>query len=231
MLVTECPAYFESLCRQMLLVSEGTTSTSILLNGLSVSFVLHLDAAIPHVFLTAAEQHKMCAYFSEVAAKAGSARLAGLPTGLQEHRIFETPIRMLTSIVAFAVPFFRLVSEDSGTTCETLLYYVYYRAGVMLALWLPFGAREVLEQVASAVALARVHREDPEAAKERANPEVRRALYQLSIRFSETLCCALCMNALFWLFCHELVERPSVSVYASSSAAGVDFTHLPRRHL
>ena len=185
----------------MLLMSQGAASTSILLNGLSIAFVLHLDSTLPYVFLTATEQQAMTSFFTRVASHAGGIRLAGQPTAMQTYRIYEGPVRLVSSLIAFGRPFAHVTAVGGGITCETMGYYLFYRAGVTLGLWLPYGARELLELLARCLALGSLHLQDADAARQRVKPELRLMLAGFVARFGETLFCAVAMNLTFGVFC------------------------------
>jgi len=111
----------------MMLMSQGSMSSEILLNGLSVAFVLSLDNIVPAVCLSAANQERIKEHFSQVAHEAAPQRAHPTQTS-----------RVLSSLFAFVVPFFFLTSHTSNLTCETLVPYVYYRAGVRYSMWLHF---------------------------------------------------------------------------------------------
>lgn len=185
----------------MLLVSQGMDSTSILLNGLSITFVLHLDSAIPAVFLTNTERHEILRYFSAIAKRVDGISFAGQVTQLQTSRPFESPVRLLSSMVAFTIPFFFVTGIGTGVHCETIVYYVYYRAGITFSLWVPWAARELFELIARAIALVELHAKDAATARRQVKPELMEFAANVAVRFVETLACAVLMNCTFGLFC------------------------------
>ena len=97
----------------MLLTVQGCTSTDIILNGLSVGFVLELDNAVADTFLDTETKEAIEVYFREV----GTRRLeAG--DKLPVRRRFEVEARFCVIIFAFLAGIRRIGLPGSMISCE-----------------------------------------------------------------------------------------------------------------
>jgi len=138
----------------MLLLVRGTTSSDILLNGLSVGFVLELDNAVPSVLLTEYMHEKIKMRYVEAMSgeqqrrRDEQQRQHGSDPVDQADVQSQTPraklVRFVAMMLAFSLGFYRMTGPQSGIPCEMMLYFAYYRVGLSYGIWTYFFINETI---------------------------------------------------------------------------------------
>ena len=122
----------------MLLITQGSSSSDILLNGLSIGFVLELDNAIPDCFLKVEAREEIERHFSAVVAKRASSDMSRV------MHVHERHARLVCLMAGFLYGFTRVTTVNHGISCETMLYFMYYHVSLLFAVWLPFAMQEAI---------------------------------------------------------------------------------------
>jgi len=149
----------------MLLVVRGTTSSDILLNGLSVGFVLELDNAVPNVFLSEYMHEKIKTHYAEAVKEEHQRRRdeyqhqhgsdpVELPDMTAQNRRGKL-VCFVTMMLAFTLGFYRMTGPESGIPCEMMLYFSYYRVGLFYGIWVAFCINETIAIVSRVSACLR----------------------------------------------------------------------------
>jgi hypothetical protein len=131
----------------VLLTSQGTDATSIVLNGLTVIFVLELDNRIPQVFVSLAENDMIKDTFRALFS-ADRRRLRELirqdPMCTETFRTIldQYPNPRLVTVAASSVCYASLVSGFNRATgplsnisCEMLVHFYFYRIALQFGIW------------------------------------------------------------------------------------------------
>ena len=199
-----------------LLVVYGAAAVAIILNGLAVSFILQLDNMVPVAFLSARELESIKSYYTErskeLLAEESTRRAASglLSSGAQLDGVlkssrFEMLACTLTAFVSLTFGWASVTSPAQHVPCEMVVFYLYYRVGVLCGVWLPLALTEALElglaacRAISSLSCRRfagISSKDHQQAALRA---VAAWAYGIGFRFTEHLVCVLVMNAMFWL--------------------------------
>ena len=130
-----------------LLTSQGTDATSIVLNGLTVIFVLELDNRIPQVFVSLAENDMIKDTFRDLFT-AERRRLKELirqdPMCRETFRTIldQYPNPRLVTVAASSVCYASLISGFNRATgplsnisCEMLVHFYFYRIALQFGIW------------------------------------------------------------------------------------------------
>ena len=101
--------------------------------------------------------------------------------------------RLISTLVAFHVGFAGVTAPAPNIlTCETMVYFAYYRAGITFSLWLHFVLRELFDWLHVVVRWLTGRATN-------AGSDTLAMLYKSIEGFAKTLLCALVMNTALWL--------------------------------
>ena len=218
------PALVPGTLLVMLLV-QGSSSSDIILNGLSVSFVLELDNCVPYAFLREGSIEQIKEDVSEAITKHELMRAKDtLQYSPSERLPHQVAVRYIAAFCSFCLGFNRMSEYESGIPCEMLIYFAYYRVTITYNMWVPWLLQEIVVAVIAANDLACKTRPlQMPASKtahhgaehdERANTQrlalgplvsLGRWLGGVVGRFIKTLLCCLTLNALFF-FCTAILQ-------------------------
>ena len=180
----------------ILLMTQGSNSSDIILNGLAVAFVLELDNAIPSALLSEGEIEEVKENVSKAIADYEQARAAGTLEGrAKRRRPLDRIVRSTAAFISLCLGFWRMGSAQSGIPCEMLIYFAYYRVGLTYNVWVPWLMQEVV--IAAMTLLGRGERSMQCCT--RVKMHAMEWFSGIVWRFTETLLCALVLNVFFFV--------------------------------
>ena len=152
------PALIPYAMLSLVVSRGGTNAETIILNGLSVGFVLELDNVVTHVFLDVPMHARAKAFFAELATTTkprkksvavGTTLSSAMGNSLrtievERGTVVQSAIKELgtyafiTWVVCYAGlnhGFARTTGPESRVHCELITHYFFYRIGLQFGLW------------------------------------------------------------------------------------------------
>jgi len=154
----------------MLLIAIGADSTSVILNGLAVTFALELDNLVAPVFVSSYKLPHITAFATDILqrferpSERKPTNLAArelthtneLPVLMPEPFLSKATILFISTVWQLCHGFAVLTSKDSQISCEMMAYFLYYRIALRLGVWAPWLVQQVQELVGRVVQLVRL---------------------------------------------------------------------------
>jgi len=200
----------------MMLIVYGASAIDIILNGLSVTFVLQLDNIVPAGLLSPKELEEIRTFIKRELAELRQDVRDQPPSPLKGQdafgRKFEVFSCVCSTATAFLWGFFSSVSWNAKITCEMQVFYLYYRVAIFVGLWMPFVLRETLVVLSSIFKIITWGAGTDEDRKQQRS-DIVKLLIGSCVGFSDTMIVAILLNTTFWLGCNTFWE-PSTMMYA-----------------
>lgn len=121
----------------LLLFTQGTDSASILLNGLSVVFVLTVDNFVPMGLLSSSELHDVVELLNTAAVRPVPGDAGGelsVQQLLDAHNA-RNDWNVIASTIFYTILLVRAFNSVGSVKCEQLIHFLYYRISITYCLW------------------------------------------------------------------------------------------------
>lgn len=209
-------------CAMFMLIASDTSSTSIILNGLSIGFTLELDQQLPFAFLSAHQLEEIDNFLTKILKGREYRRTRWTDSNFKQQvsHLYAPPARVLATLSSFFYGYVVFRDNLIAIPCEQLLYFCYYRLGILMSLWVGTLYRESFELAAMLTSPREVRASLLKECSAQPWRWMSSAVRGAAIRFCETMAMAICLNF--------LIGMCSCSYWATSSD---DLTYCLANHI
>jgi len=189
----------------LLLVTQGTDCASILLNGLSITFVLAIDDLVPLLILDDQEIKGVVDHLAAAASRASARARVGGHIGMHSFAaaVWTTKPMSIATTLFFSWLTVQGFDAAGRYKCENLIHFMYYRISLAFGLWGTALVRAVVHVlVVAGLALRRANSSRLSLRDRQVPAIVLRGAASLArttvFEFVETLLAAFFLNTLYW---------------------------------
>lgn len=125
------------MCMLLLLFTQGTDSASILLNGLSVVFVLTIDNFVPMGLLTASDLQVVVDTLNSASVRPMPGDAGGELSVRQSRdvHLVHNYWLVIALTICYATLLMLAFQSSGSIKCEQLIHFLYYRISIAYCLW------------------------------------------------------------------------------------------------
>ena len=190
-------------CAMFMLIASDASSTSIILNGLSIGFTVELDQQLPFAFLSAREIEEIDDFLTKVLKGRvyKRERWTDLNFRNQIELLYAAPARITSTLLSYIYGYLVFAGGMLSIPCEMLVYFCFYRTGILMSLWVGALVRESFELIALLTSPNEVRQTLLRELKENPRQFILSAAKGSMFRFIEPLSVAVMLNFFFGLAC------------------------------
>ena len=189
----------------LLLLTQGTNCAAILLNGLSITFVLAIDDLVPTLIL---DDQEIKGVVDHLAAAASRASARARADGHIDMHSFDAAVWTIKPMSIATTLFFSWLTVEGFDAagrykCEHIVHFLYYRISLAFGLWGTVLVRAVVHVlVVAGLALRRANSSRLSLRDRQVPAIVLRGAASLALTtvsaFAETLMAAFLLNIVYW---------------------------------